>query len=417
MTCTLLRRLCGVLALAFLPLAALAGNLPPGLSGAWYNPAQSGHGLSIVVHSSEHALVFWYTGDPAGAPLLLYTEARFDGSVLRGDARDSRGIRFGEFDPASHRLTRWGGIELELQSCDRLVLRYNADGPAGGPTYGNGAIEMRKLAGVDGVPCTDTLPTVGLFKGMLQVDGHAAEPFQALFSADGTVYFSINRGLRTHGAVLAGRVIAPQTDGRLALGLTAHREPSSYHLPRTVAYDVPTDAVALITAQLQIDARLRGYAGTLSEKPGQLPAAQFTLVPTGNDSAPTAYRRDVPVTALAGQYRYFDNFLNFNLRSLTVAANGQFEGFDRYFGGPTCRYHGRLNKPVPYGAWGSPITPSIEFSVLLTLSDCGERNGDYAGRAWVDAFDAGGAPASLHMATVRDSQPQLGFQFGAARSP
>ena len=45
--------------------------LPPGISGSWYNPQQSGHGLSIDMLSRDRALVWrttggkhrWLTGD------------------------------------------------------------------------------------------------------------------------------------------------------------------------------------------------------------------------------------------------------------------------------------------------------------------------------------------------------------------
>ena len=142
-----LRCLLGSLFFATGSAAALAQGLPPGISGTWYNPQQAGHGLSITVHSPDDALVYWYTGDHSGNPLLLYTEAHYDGSTLSGDALQSRGIRFGSFNPADNRLTRWGGIELELLACDRLKLRFDANGPAGGADYGSGEIEMRKLAG------------------------------------------------------------------------------------------------------------------------------------------------------------------------------------------------------------------------------------------------------------------------------
>ena len=45
--------------------------LPAGLSGGWFNPQASGHGLSVQILDPERALMFWYVYDHEGKPMPL----------------------------------------------------------------------------------------------------------------------------------------------------------------------------------------------------------------------------------------------------------------------------------------------------------------------------------------------------------
>lgn len=150
-----LRIPCFAVSLAILlatPLAALAA-LPPGISGAWYNPAQSGHGLSIEILSDTNALVFWYTFDDAGKPLTLYIEGRIEGDSITGPALAPDGPHFGEFNPADLRAPRWGEVTLDFSSCDSATLSWNADGEAGGVAYGAGALPLKRLSRISESGC------------------------------------------------------------------------------------------------------------------------------------------------------------------------------------------------------------------------------------------------------------------------
>ena len=46
-------------------------NVRPSWSGAWYNPDQSGHGISVEVLDDERTAFFWYTYDLDGNPVWL----------------------------------------------------------------------------------------------------------------------------------------------------------------------------------------------------------------------------------------------------------------------------------------------------------------------------------------------------------
>ena len=135
---------------ASLLLAASAhAVLPPGVSGAWYNPLQSGHGLSIKIIAPDRALVYWYAYDLEGNPLNLYIDGRIQGRRIEATALAPRGMRFGSFDPAELVMPAWGQVSIEIDDCDGGRLSWDADDPA----FGSGSVEIVRLAGIDAHTC------------------------------------------------------------------------------------------------------------------------------------------------------------------------------------------------------------------------------------------------------------------------
>jgi hypothetical protein len=148
-------------AVCFAPVHA---QVPSGISGAWYNPAQSGHGVSIEVLDASRAIAFWYVYDRDGRPVHLYLDGRIEGQLIRGTAYAGSGMRFGAFDPATLNLDVWGQMELEVHSCRDLTLRYTGHGAVGG-AYGSGALALQRLTHLRGLDCSsDKLPE-GLYQG------------------------------------------------------------------------------------------------------------------------------------------------------------------------------------------------------------------------------------------------------------
>lgn len=157
-----------LLALAAAASAPAHATLPPGISGTWYNPAQSGHGFSLEILDAERALGFWYVYDVDGNPVHLYLDGVIDGRSIVADAWLSRGMRFGSFDPQQHALTRWGEVTLAFDDCDTAQLSWNASGE-GGAGYGTGAMPLQRLTRIASLPCalvdeSGSLPA-GLYQG------------------------------------------------------------------------------------------------------------------------------------------------------------------------------------------------------------------------------------------------------------
>jgi hypothetical protein len=157
-----------------LPSLALATTLPAGLSGSWYNPAQSGHGLSIQMLSPSRALVFWYATDPHGNPFNLYVDAEVEPSSLVGRAIAPSGLRFGEWNRADLRAPAWGEVRIEFVDCDHASLSWTPDGEAGA-AFAPGSMPLRRLTRIEGLRCEFPAAEAGTSPpASPRVDGPAA---------------------------------------------------------------------------------------------------------------------------------------------------------------------------------------------------------------------------------------------------
>ncbi len=143
-----------LLACAFFGANAIAVE-PRAVSGAYYNPAQSGHGFSVEALDDGRAIAFWYVYDRDGNPVHLYIEGPLTsidetrGLRLSGRAYLASGMRFGAFNPSELALRQWGDVTLDL-SCEGATLRYDGNGPAGA-NYGSGTMTLTRLAAIEGV--------------------------------------------------------------------------------------------------------------------------------------------------------------------------------------------------------------------------------------------------------------------------
>ncbi len=192
----------GLLLAALLGFTGLAhAVLPPAISGAWYNPAQSGHGISLEILDQQRAIAFWYVYDANGHPIHLYIDGHIEGHAVSGTAYLSRGMRFGEFDPARHTLGVWGRVTLAFGDCTHATLSYDANGPSGGPSFGAGTIPMTRLTQLAGLDCQLSDPgrlPHGLYSANYR--WHISSPIEpgvAAVDPDGVLWATRVRG--THG--------------------------------------------------------------------------------------------------------------------------------------------------------------------------------------------------------------------------
>ena len=66
-------------------------DIRPEHSGTWYNPDQSGHGLSIEVLDDERTIAFWFSYTPNGLPMFLEIIGVNDGHTVTGPAYYNEG--------------------------------------------------------------------------------------------------------------------------------------------------------------------------------------------------------------------------------------------------------------------------------------------------------------------------------------
>lgn len=160
--------------------------LPAGISGAWFNPEQPGHGLSVEILSDDHAIVFWYTYDHDGNPLNLYLEGQIHGSEMSGTAYAPRGMRFGSFDPADRTLAEWGTLRLRFDDCNHGSLAYDANDAA----FGEGELPLLRLTKIKDSTCVLGYPerlATGLYDATFRYGGAEQETRTAV-DADGTLH-------------------------------------------------------------------------------------------------------------------------------------------------------------------------------------------------------------------------------------
>lgn len=156
-------------------------QLPPGISGAWYNPEQSGHGLSIQILDEQRALAFWFVYDMEGNPLHLYLDGRIEGRRIEATAYVNRGMRFGSFQPRDLRRGTWGTVSIELISCEHALLRWRSNWAG----MGSGSTPIRRLTRISGLDCElpDQASTPALLSGV-ELQFPASTPAAAFASVD-----------------------------------------------------------------------------------------------------------------------------------------------------------------------------------------------------------------------------------------
>lgn len=141
-----------VSALLFAFLFSLAhADIRPEHSGAWYNPDQSGHGLSVEVLDDERTVAFWYTYTPDGFPVFLVIDGINDGHTVTGPAYYNEGMIWRQFDPATLNSEVWGEISIEFLGCNHAVLTWSSSVEG----YGDGQIELERLTYLASLECDD----------------------------------------------------------------------------------------------------------------------------------------------------------------------------------------------------------------------------------------------------------------------
>lgn len=142
-----------------------AAALPDGISGAWFNPTQSGHGLSVsLVDGGTRAAVIWHVYDRAGEPLTLYVEGVVEGREILGTAYAPIGMRFGEFDPERLALPVWGEVVMRFDSCEAGTLSWTSSVEG----FAAGSVPIQPLAPIAGLSCSLPPPNQlapGLYRG------------------------------------------------------------------------------------------------------------------------------------------------------------------------------------------------------------------------------------------------------------
>jgi hypothetical protein len=117
----------------------------------WYNPEQSGHGVTVEVLGDDRILVVWYVFDQLGNQIWLVGAGSYSGSTATVDVTISElGLFPPEFNSDDVNSTLWGTLQFEFIDCNSVDFSWI---PAADVDYPEGSMQMSRLTGIDGLTC------------------------------------------------------------------------------------------------------------------------------------------------------------------------------------------------------------------------------------------------------------------------
>jgi hypothetical protein len=123
----------------------------PGITGAWYDPSQSGHGLFIEVLPGSRFYASWFAFDPAGSEQAWFTGVgTYSGNAASITAVDlpTGGRWIPNFDPSQIVHNPWGTLTFTFTDCNHGTVDFNSV-----LGYGAGSMNLTRLAQPAGLTC------------------------------------------------------------------------------------------------------------------------------------------------------------------------------------------------------------------------------------------------------------------------
>jgi N-acetylneuraminic acid mutarotase len=127
------------------------GTITAGFTGAWYDPAQAGHGLFVEVLSGNRFQAAWFAFDPSGKQQAWFTGVgTYNGNTATiSDVLLPTGGRFiPDFDPAAVVRNRWGSLKFTFTDCNHGRVEF-----ASVAGYGSGSMNLSRLTQPAGLAC------------------------------------------------------------------------------------------------------------------------------------------------------------------------------------------------------------------------------------------------------------------------
>jgi plastocyanin len=132
--------------------APAAVNIGPGFTGAWYDPAQSGHGLFLEVLQNNSLLAWWFTFNPAGTEQSWFGGVgTYSGSTatITQVTQTTGGRWIPNFDPSKLTQVAWGSFTFTFTDCNHGRVDFNSPVPG----YGTGSMSLTRLTQPAGLSC------------------------------------------------------------------------------------------------------------------------------------------------------------------------------------------------------------------------------------------------------------------------
>jgi plastocyanin len=134
--------------------AATGGNVPitAGFTGAWYDPAQSGHGIFIEIGPNNSILAWWFTFAPDGTQAWFGNLGGIDPATNTATVealKTQGGAWIPNFNPGNITQPIWGTLVFSFTDCDHGRVDFNSAMPG----YGQGHMNLARITHIDGLAC------------------------------------------------------------------------------------------------------------------------------------------------------------------------------------------------------------------------------------------------------------------------
>ena len=127
------------------------GTIGPGFTGAWFDPAQSGHGLFIEVLPNNHLLAGWFAFNPAGTQQAWFVGVgTYSGNTatITAVSLPTGGRWIPNFDPNQIVNNLWGTLTFTFTDCNHGRVDFNSV-----LGYGAGSMNLTRLTQPAGLSC------------------------------------------------------------------------------------------------------------------------------------------------------------------------------------------------------------------------------------------------------------------------
>lgn len=335
--------------LALFAVNAHAIDVNPSFSGSWFNPDQNGHGFSVEVLPDGRTIIYWYVYHPDGTPTFIIGIGENVRNRVEAEAFYSTGMKFGEFDPADRTQVPWGTLTLSFGTCNSAVLEYDSTLNYDGVPWGSGSIPLTRLATIDGLECSP-VPEAGIYEGPF-LSNLAGEPLP------GYAILADNR-----------EFVAVGFDGFVIRGDWTTR-----------GVNLDADGTGVSAVKGEEFTAAAGLGGQILAGYRMLGTWSITGIDSGSYdllAVPEVYRRGATLADLAGTYTA-QNLVTGETGTATISATGNLD----FTGSLNCVYDGQI---------GVPDTNFNLLTVDMTLTKCGNANGNYDGYGTrIDYFTLG----------------------------
>ncbi len=138
------------------PASSLPNTTPfavgPSMSASWFNPGQSGHGITLEFLNATSAWMCWFTFDLVGNRAWICGIGTVGGNTVSfTDAFVVNGGKFPPlFDPAAIAEVPWGSVTIAFTGCNSGTMSWTTSTP----NFTSGSMPLSRLTSLWGNGCT-----------------------------------------------------------------------------------------------------------------------------------------------------------------------------------------------------------------------------------------------------------------------